>query len=375
MTAPMTNETARTMRALWFDYLDAVEPVRSKLHAFCMKLTGTVWDAEDLVQDTLLRGFGSMGRCDMSPPPFENGSGGRWFDKPQAYLSQIATNLWIDRWRRSRRDARLAAAEAPPESPAPLVTRSAGAALFEHAAPQERAAIVLKDVFDFTLEEIAAMLSTTPGAIRAALHRGRGKLHEARGAMPSRNDPASVALIDRFISAFNERDMNAIIALLLDSVTYEPQGVGGERGTRAIWLNVPVPDIVSAERHTSMAKHVVAFTFVGNGKKRLGGLERLEEVGGKVSRIINYYFCPDTLAFAAGKLDLTPWSNGYHQDSETLARMIAHASLPGLSRMCRLFSLVGNVGAVARRSFLPAESTSGAVCGRPGFRRGGAKGR
>ena len=214
----------------------------------------------------------------MSPPPLDDGSGGRWFEKPQAYLAQIATNLWIDRMRRSQRDARLVQAEPPVDEPAPVITRSAGAALFERAGPQERAAVVLKDVFDFSLEEIAAMLSTTPGAIKSALHRGRRKLSEACNITPSRNSPASVGLIDKFIAAFNARDVPAITALLLDSVTYEPQGVGGERGRRTIWLNVPAPDIVSAERHVLEGESIVAFTFVYNDKKRLGGLERLEEV-------------------------------------------------------------------------------------------------
>ncbi|HLZ83979.1 MAG TPA: RNA polymerase sigma factor [Caulobacteraceae bacterium] len=327
MTAPVTDETARTMRALWFDYLDAVQAERPKLHAFCLRLTGTVWDAEDLAQDTLLRGFGSIGRCDMSPPK-EDGTGGRWFDKPQAYLAQIATNLWIDRWRRSGRDTTVSETDAGSEDPAPVITRSAGATLFERAAPQERAAVVLKDVFDFSLEEIAAMLATSPGAVKAALHRGRGKLREATTAVPARTNPASAALIDRFIAAFNARDVSAITALLLESVTYEPQGVGGERGTRGIWLKVPVPDVVSAERHIVDGEPVVAFTFVTGGVKRLGGLERLEEVEGRISRIINYYFCPDTLAHAAAALGMAPWSNGYHQEGETLSRMIATAGLP-----------------------------------------------
>ncbi len=327
MTAAMTDETARTMRALWFDYLDAVEAVRPRLHAYCLRLTGTVWDAEDLVQDTLLRGFGAIGRCDMSPP-MEEGTGGRWFDKPHAYLAQIATNLWIDRWRRSRRHGPPAGAEAETQEAAAMITRSAGVALFERTAPQERAAVVLKDVFDFSLEEIAAMLSTTPGGVKAALHRGRGKLGKADAGTAARTNPASTALIDRFIAAFNARDVSAITALLLESVTYEPQGVGGERGTRGIWLNVPVPAIVSAERHVLEAENVVAFTFVAQGVKRLGGLERLEEVDGRIARIINYYFCPDTLAHAAAALGMAPWSNGYHQNGETLARMIAHAGLP-----------------------------------------------
>lgn len=327
MTAPMTDETARTMRALWFDYLDAMQAVRPSLHAYCLRLTGTVWDAEDLAQDTLVRGFGAIGRCDMSPPT-EDGTGGRWFDKPQAYLAQIATNLWVDRWRRSRREGLASDTEAASQVAGQVITRSAGAALFERAAPQERAAVVLKDVFDFSLKEIAAMLSATPGAVKAALHRGRGKLRETAAAPPARTHRASTALIDSFIDAFNARDVNAITALLLESVTYEPQGVGGERGTRGIWLNVPVPAIVSAERHVVDGENVVAFTFMAKGVKRLGGLERLEEVEGKISRIINYYFCPDTLAYAASALDMAPWSNGYHQDGETLSRMIAHAGLP-----------------------------------------------
>jgi RNA polymerase sigma-70 factor (ECF subfamily) len=327
MGAPVNDETARTMRALWFDYLDAVEAVRPRLHAYCLRLTGTVWDAEDLAQDTLLRGFGAIGRCDMSPPR-EDGTGGRWFDKPQAYLAQIATNLWIDRWRRSRRDGVSDKANAGGEDAVAVITRSTGAALFERTAPQERAAVVLRDVFDFSLEEIAVMLSTTPGAVKAALHRGRGKLRDAAAAAPARTNPASAALIDRFIAAFNARDMKAITALLLDSVTYEPQGVGGERGTRGVWLKVAVPDVVSAERHIVDGETVVAFTFVAKGVKRLGGLERLEEVDGRISRIINYYFCPDTLAHAAAALGIAPWSNGYHQDAETLSRMIADAGLP-----------------------------------------------
>lgn len=67
---------------------------------------------------------------------------------------------------------------------------------------------------------------------------------------------------------------------------------------------------------------------MAKGVKRLGGLERLEEVDGRISRIINYYFCPDTLAYAAATLGLAAWSNGYHQDDQTLSRMIAHAGLP-----------------------------------------------
>src|SRR5258706_5584180 len=90
MTAePITDETARAMRASWFAYLDTVEPLRKPLHAYGLRLTGNVWDAEDLVQDTLLKEFAMIGRGDLHGlgSPVAN---------PTAYLFRTATNLWID---------------------------------------------------------------------------------------------------------------------------------------------------------------------------------------------------------------------------------------------------------------------------------------
>jgi RNA polymerase sigma-70 factor (ECF subfamily) len=329
MGNPMSEETARGMRRLWFDYLDVVEPVRPKLHRYCLRLTGSIWDAEDLVQDTLLRGFGQIGRADMSPPGDPGGPPRRWFDKPQAYLSQIATNLWIDTRRRAQRETLSAEIEGGAEAPSrPVITKAAGAQLFARTAPQERAAIVLKDVFDFSLDEIATMLSTTPGAVKSALSRGRQKLEEPE-TVPARNSPASDETVDRFIAAWNTREPNRLREVLLESVTYEPLGVGGERGLKnPIWMSVSVPKGVGAERFTIEGESIVAYTFAIEGHKYLGGIQRLEESEARVSRIVNYYFCPDTIAAVAREIGIKAWSNGYHQDEETLKRMIAGASLP-----------------------------------------------
>jgi RNA polymerase sigma-70 factor (ECF subfamily) len=328
MGNPMSEETARGMRRLWFDYLDTFEPVRPKLYRYCLKLSGSIFDAEDLVQDTLLRGFGSIGRADMSPPHDPGGPTRRWFEKPDAYLAQIATNLWIDRRRRAERETLAPDVDAGSETQRAVVTRAAPARLFARTAPQERAAVVLKDVFDLSLEEIASVLSTTPGAVKSALVRGREKL-ESLDPMPSRNPPASEETIDRFIAAWNARDRAKLISLLLESVTYEPLGVGGEKGTKnAIWIDVPRRKGAEAERFTIDGELIVAFTFVLEGQKYLGGIERLEEVDGRISRIITYHFCPDTIAAVAREIGIKPWSNGYHQEEETLQRMVAGADLP-----------------------------------------------
>src|SRR5579872_6049090 len=328
MADPITEDAARVMRKLWFDYLDVVGPIRPRLHAYCLRLTGSVWSAEDLVQDSLLRGFGVIGRGDMSPGHDAEGVARRWFDNPQSYLCQIATNLWIDHVRRSRREVLAVDIDAVASSPTAIVTPAAGAALFERTSPQERAAVVLKDVFDYSLAEIAELLSTTPGAVKAALHRGRGRLSDQAYVMPSKNPPASRELVERFIAAFVARDVEAVKALLLETCTWEVQGVGGERGKNTIWLRVAFRPGIAGSQHEIDGERVACFTGARGGKTYLGGLLRLEEADGKISRIINYGFCGDTIAYVAARLGLEPASAGYHQAGETLDGMIANAQLP-----------------------------------------------
>src|SRR5215470_1244192 len=97
MANEITDETARALRRTWFDYLDAIEPLRSPLHAYGLRLTGSVWDAEDLVQETLLKGFAMIGRGDLHGP-------GSPVESARAYVFRTATNLWLDAQRRRARE-------------------------------------------------------------------------------------------------------------------------------------------------------------------------------------------------------------------------------------------------------------------------------
>ncbi len=322
MTDPVSDETARTLRAAWFQFLDTVADVRPRLHAYCLRLTGTIWDAEDLLQDTLLRSFGAIGRGDL------HGTHSR-FERPAAYLCQIATNLWIDRCRRNRWKGPAAEREIGKvgEEPA-VVTHAAGKALFERASPQQRAAVVLKDVFDFSLSEIAEILATTPGAVKSALHRGRENLAQTPSPIPPRHAPASQELIDRSIAAFNARDTAAIVDVLIEGAAWEAQGVGGERGRGTIWLKSERPEGIVASRRLIDGVEVVAFTVDTGGRTYLTGLHRIEESEGRIARIVNYHFCPETIAHAAERLGLEASHPPHHQDAETLQRMVASSILP-----------------------------------------------
>jgi len=331
---PISDEMARQMRAAWFRYLDIIEPFRASLYRYCRRMTRDLWDAEDLLQDTLLRGFGAIGRGDL------NGGPGGPVRNARAYLFRIATNLWIDQMRRTGNQLEL---ETTPNTPQIGSTRDAAAALLTYTAPQERAALVLKDIFDFTLEEIAEMLSTTVGAIKSALHRGRAHLQPAMTASRPRFRSPSKELLDRFVEAFNARDVKRVTDLLLENVTLEVPGVGGERGKKMIWITssmeLPTPNLLAREQ-TPMNPEVVHYNgewilLIWCGPRSdglLADVNRFEEQDGHIARIWEYYYCPDTIAELAAEFGAKPILHGYHQEPDVLSNMIASTMLPWRER-------------------------------------------
>src|SRR2546426_338316 len=194
------------LRAAWHRYIDLLAPLRPALHGYCCRLTGNLWDAEDLVQDTLLRAFGTLGSIFTR------------IENPRPSVLRPATNLWIDTVRGRGNEATALAEQAPLatsiDAEAAGAVRDAGTVLLQRLAPQERAAVVLKELFDYRLEEIAEVLATTVGAVKAALHRGRTRLREPEGEAASQRPVPSVALVDRFVAAYAAADVPGRIVRL-----------------------------------------------------------------------------------------------------------------------------------------------------------------
>ena len=156
MTTP--SELASAAQGSWLRFLETYQVLRPPLYRYCRYLTRSPWDAEDLAQDALARAFVTLARMHGQEPAH-----------PRAWLFRIASNLWIDQLRRRRE----VPADTPErtETPAvePRAPREAAGTLLVSLSPQERAAVVLKDVFDFSLEEVAESLNTTVGAVKTAL--------------------------------------------------------------------------------------------------------------------------------------------------------------------------------------------------------------
>jgi len=85
----LPQDFTQEVQQVWQRFLQRTEPLRPDLHRYCRALTGSVWDAEDLVQDTLLRAFAKLGEISLR------------IDTPKAYLFRIASNLWVDHFRRT----------------------------------------------------------------------------------------------------------------------------------------------------------------------------------------------------------------------------------------------------------------------------------
>ena len=292
------------LRAAWHRFIDFVAPLRPTLHVCCRRLTRNLWDAEDLVQETLLRAFGHWG---VTYPSIRD---------PRAYLLRTATNVWIDTLRRRETEARTmadAADTAADDKPLDAATdiRDAGSRLLQRLSPQERAAVVLKEIFDMPIEEIAALLTTTTGAIKAALHRGRDRLREPEGAAASRRPMPSPQLIDRFIECYKAKDVQGLVGLMLDCGTAENVGNSVHIGLdarhgiphflykvvhgHAEWPVEFQREAARLERVDFEGEPVVLAFATRRGREALQSIFRFEEHDGRIARIRSYGFCPETV--------------------------------------------------------------------------------
>ncbi len=262
----------------------------------------------------MLRAFGQWG---VTSPEIRN---------PRAYILRTATNVWIDTLRRREREARAPNAN-PDDAPAPGAhpetssdVRDAGFQLLQRLSPQERAAVLLKEVFDMNLDEIAELLATTTGAVKAALHRGRGRLREPESAAAARRPAPSPELLDRFIERYNAKDVKGMVALMLEGGSTENVGnsfhigLDPSEGTprffyavvhgHAEWPPELQRDAARLERAEFEGEPIVLTFATRRGREALESIFRFEEQDRRIARIRSYGFCPETMRAVGAALGL-----------------------------------------------------------------------
>ena len=212
----MTGGPSSPPSARHAELLALAEELRPELHRYCARLMGSVIDGEDVVQDTFARAFVALDELEEDAPL-------------RAWLFRIAHNRALDLLRsraiRAAEPIEAAHEVADPESPDPvevLMRREAvetAVSRFVELPTVQRSVVILKDVLDQSLEEIAAMLDLTVNAVKAHLARGRARLKavNAQAAAKPAPRPPSPA-VARYVELFNRRDWDELRAMLADDV-------------------------------------------------------------------------------------------------------------------------------------------------------------
>ena len=220
------------------------EELRPYLFAIAYRMLGSVAEAEDIVQEAFLR----YHETDIEA------------ESPKAYLATVTTRLAIDQLRSARARREVYPGEWLPE---PLVddeaVRHAETAdslsltflhLLEKLSPVERAVFLLREVFDYSYDEIGRIVDKSPDNCRQILARARRHIEEGRRRFDvSREERDEIA--HRFVAAWEEGDTDALVELLAADAT-----VYGDGGGKA--PSMPVP-LVGAER--------VAKALIGWGRQ------------------------------------------------------------------------------------------------------------
>ena len=248
-----------------------VEPYRRELHAHCYRMLGSVHDAEDALQEAMLRAWRGLGR-------FEGRSSLR------SWLYKIATNAALDAI--GRRQKRVLPIEFPAADPAagpgePLLesvwiepypdeaigiedgfaspearyelresVELAFVAALQHLPSNQRAALILREVLGFSAKETAEALETSVASVNSALQRARATLERR---LPERSQQATLrelgdeqvgALVERYLEAWERQDVEAVVSMLSADAAFAMPPLrdwfGGREAIRAFLAGWPL---------------------------------------------------------------------------------------------------------------------------------------
>ena len=197
------------------DIGDLLVAMRPKLHRYCARMTGSVIDGEDVLQDALIKAVESF----ASAGPIGN---------PEGWLFRIAHNTALDFLRRRSRQEALQSGEEvdmiadPADTVLSRQIASASLRTFMRLPVAQRSSVILMDVLGCSLSEICEVMDFSLPAVKAALHRGRMQLRELADEPDDPPHPKlSEADRDRlgaYVAHFNARDFDAIRAMISDDV-------------------------------------------------------------------------------------------------------------------------------------------------------------
>ena len=303
MTAPAAPllAAARSGDASAFEQL--VAPYRGELQAYCYRMLGSLHDAEDTVQESLVRAWRSVGSLDE-----------RGFVR--AWLYKITTNRCLTAiGQRGRRELPVDVTPGTPTTeiswlePYPGISPEgqylaresvelAFVAALQHLSAIQRAALILREVLGFSAAEVAEQLGTSTTSVNSALQRARRAIDSTaptqQTVLRDLGDAAVNDIVTRWTDAWHAGDVDAIVAMLAEDARYSmpplPEWYRGEDEIRAFLLRGPLQ---SRWRFLpTTANDQIAFgTYLWDdaaGAYVPGGLDVLTLLDGRVAEIVAF---------------------------------------------------------------------------------------
>ncbi len=283
MPSPPTSEPELVVAARGGDeraYEALVEPYRAQLHAHCYRMLGSIHDADDAMQETLLRAWRGLPTFEGRGPvrswlfqiatnanlrlierrprrllPLDHGPAAAVHDAPGEPLVE---SIWIEPYPDQRMGVvdGLAAPEARYEQRESV--ELAFVAAVQHLSARQRAVLLLHDVLGFSAREIAQWLETTVAAVNSAVQRARDVVAERvprptqQATLRSLGDQRQREIVARYIDAWDRADVEALVAMLREDATWSmPPASTWYQGIEAVtaflaewsvplrWRNVP----------------------------------------------------------------------------------------------------------------------------------------
>ena len=267
---------------------------RGHLFGIAYRMLGQVGEAEDALQDAFLR-WAQADRSDI--------------ENPAAWLTTVVTRICLDRLKSAQRQRETYVG---PWLPEPLVADATGdpadqaemadslsiafLVLLESLSPEERAVLLLRDVFDYGYDEIASIVGKSESNARQLAARARRRVGERRPRFESSREQRD-KLASRFLAAAEEGDLGALESLLAHDVVLHADGggkvpaiarslVGRSRVARAMvaWVRRGVKVPGTAVRPTEVNGQPGAFLIDGDGK--LVGVVALDIAGQQVRSVV-----------------------------------------------------------------------------------------
>jgi RNA polymerase sigma-70 factor, ECF subfamily len=206
-----------------------VSEIRPELHRYCARMTGSVVDGEDVVQDTLAKAFYLLPQTER-------------IANIRSWIFRIAHNKAVDytrsharRFGESLDEHPDIAADAEPMETQELAKM--GLALFIKLTPTQRGAVILKDVLGHSLLEIAEILDASVSSIKGALNRGRASLRRLgrdAGESAPPLDRSEASLLEGYVKHFAARDFDKLRELLAQDVRLDLVGMSQGRGANEV---------------------------------------------------------------------------------------------------------------------------------------------